>query len=301
MGNTSFTHAFTVNSTAGLRAWGADYEAGFVAAGLTKVYSSSSWASVTYTGVAGATWMTEVWQFATPPTGGTTLFMKVVYSARGVSATTPKLEFTVAEDHSGGGVMSSPSIVVDTSTVATAGTSTTFTSLIAGDGHGFVLAHNYTAPAANGNFIIVVDRQRQPDGTATPISGLPNTGAGVLYVAGSGGASRSFSILDPVADTVHSSTASWPVIGSTGTLIASTSRKTAADETAFWPVFLPSRQGGYMSKMVLVYPQADYPLLASPSVTHLGAARTYRTLQAAAVGMDWNNRSGSAVAMWWSD
>lgn len=299
MGNGSFTHAWTVTSTASLRSWGADYEAGFAAAGLTKVYSSASWASVTYLGTTGATWMTEVWQFAAPPTGGTTLFMKVVYGARTGSATTPRIEFTIGQDHSGGGAISSPSITLDATASAGSGTASTFTSLIAGDGHGFVLAHNYTAPSiSNGNFVIIVDRQRGPDGTATPQSGYPDTGAAVLWAAGA--SSRSWSIYDPETASVSSGTV-WPVIGSTGTLTAATSRKTLADKTAFWPILLPTRQGVYQSKMGLAYAQADFPLLASPSVSHLGAARTYRTLQATTGAFDWAGRAGTALAMWWAD
>lgn len=298
MGNNSFSNAFQVASTGALQTWGAKYESALVAAGLTKVYSSDTWGAVTWPGTTGATWMTEVWEFASPEVGSTALFLKVAYSARAGSTSTPRLVFTAATEHAGGGTMGGQTVSADTASSATTGTGTAHSTLVAGDGHGVVIAHNYTAGAANGNFALVVDRFRRADGTAAPTPGFPYAGAALLFTAG--GSARSWGVVDPVAGATATGLA-WPVIGPIGALITSTSRATTAGKCAFWPISPPSRQGGHHLKMALAYPQADYPLLATASVAHLGAPRSYRTMQAAYSAFDWSARTGAALAIWWSD
>lgn len=244
----------------------------------------------------------EIRKLAAPQSGAPEVYIRLEYGRGGASG--PLLRVQVGTGvNTGTGALTGPGSEVAAANVlptANSADATSRTMWCTYDGDGFALVH--AIESTNFRAVLVVERQRRPDGVAAPNSGWPNIGFSRLIN------NNNHLHVDPVAVAPGASTPGIsfattriPAIVAR-TLIAGASMRNAALDSTVFPLFLPNRQGLYNSKMMVAIPSIDGPLNTTISVTHLGGvSRTYRCAGNGFTSYDHMVNAGVSFAIWWSD
>ena len=313
-------------STANLRQWGAAIRAALtqVLGGSTPgsgnfVASDINWSTVTLPTSTGASIGYETWKLNDPGHASSPpVYMKFTYTTGAVGATYINIGLTVGTGWSGSSVTGpgSNTIFHLTSYTGSYGPYGGFTdasssnSWMNSDGDGFVWLHavdSITTSGANySKFLLVVDRQRNPNGVAQTNTGWPaNLGYFVGKISATSQNPTSFSpisygltmVVDPISSEAIASLR-WPIIARPGyaTSLSGDGTKTLAS-----PMWIVNRQGSYTSKMVLSIPRDDVNPGNVVALDFLNASREYKASAQYTNGFDYVFGSGSTVALWWGD
>ena len=292
-------------TTAAWRAWSAAYSTAFGAVGLTRVVegaaisSPAAFASISRP-AAGAFGAFEIWRFDAPLTGASPVYLRVAYGCPWWDVRYPVMVVAVGDATDGSGLVTFAGVVQDPAHVVAASNAETGTktSWISYDGHGLALAISIDS-AAQPTSLLVVDRQRRPDGTAQPNPGWNNTGFMRFAYGGTTPVGRAVSFYDPVAQVVTNPNLA-PAIA--GRLVpTTTSMLNASLQLTAFPWSIVTRQGVYGSKMVVSLPILDANTSNDLSIPNLGATRVYRALGARLGTGDAPGQVGTGYAMWWED
>lgn len=298
MSSTTFTITPHSANSAGFVAWASGVSAALDAVGLTRQNDTgvvTSWGAQTLPSINTLPYF-EIRKLDAPLTGACPVYIRIAYGAANPT-TIPAIQVSTGTGTDGAGNLTGPGSTVAPVTITPTGSGSdnnARTCYAACDGHGFVLFLSLESVTLR--CLLVVDRQRRPDGTAQPNPGFPNTGyTRILHQV----STNSTITVDPVSGTVTSLNR---VQAATGRAItAATSMLNAAGEMTMFPVGIVNRQGSYVSKMLLAYPVADAALGMDIPLSFLGATRTYRPFGNLFGGADTYASTGMTLAMWWSD
>lgn len=316
MANVIFTTSNANTNTTALRAFGSAISGGLedVLTISNKVASTIDWSTVTHPGGVGLGSVIgyEVWKLDDPSPTACDVYMKFEYRTNIQLGGTVIIFLYVgtgwqSNNLTGPGGLINQSVMLNAQRSNTSGYDASLTeSWMSSDGDGFTWLHSVNTTASsstNSRFLLVVDRQRNPNGAAQSNAGWPGTG---FIVA------RHYSYpyptiisVDPVQNTSNTTTpygeyttySKWPIIAPTGyTALSSDGEKTIVS-----PMWIVNRQGSYTSKMLVSVPANDINSGNLFDINFLGASRKYKGSSQYTSNIQYNLNSGSSAAIWWED
>ena len=313
-------------STANLRQWGAAIRAALtqVLGGSTPgsgnfVASDINWSTVTLPTSTGASIGYETWKLNDPTYAASPVYMKFTYTTGASFASYINICLNVGTGWSGGALTGPGSTTIFNLTTTSNNSSTkvggfrdeaSSNSWMNSDGDGFVWLHAVDSITQNGanysKFLLVVDRQRNPNGVAQTNTGWPaNLGYFVGKISATSENPTSFSppsygltmVVDPISSEAITSIR-WPIIARPGyaTSLSGDGTKTLAS-----PMWIVNRQGSYTSKMVLSIPRDDVNPGNVVNLNFLNASRDYKASAQYTNSFDYTFSAGNTVALWWGD
>ena len=305
------------SSNSALQAWGGAISGGLgqVLGSGNKVASNITWNSITLPGTTNTLLGYEVWKLDDPGHASSPpVYMKFRFYT-GNPSSTMFIYLNVGTGYSSENVTgpgSNVTILLTGPYSAAIGSGSTFTdssvsnTWMTSDGDGFAWLHaaESTAPGSNsGKFLLVVDRQRNPNGVAQSNTGWPNIGYIVARSFASSNNPTSFAnapltmVVDPISDDVILQQIRWPIIARP----FATSLSGDGQFTLASPMWIVNRQGSYTSKMVLSIPKEDVNAGNIVEIDFLNANRNYKAAAQYANGFDYSLATGSSMALWWGD
>lgn len=305
MGNTSWQSGYYVNSTETLRGLGSGFSTAFETAGFvhTSDTGQADWDTITYPSGGYVSWgqfAYEMFRFDDSLQSTNPIFIKLSYSPStlaGGGASYTGLTISIGSSTNGAGVLSgygTPGITV--MNPGGSGQVYTYTNYAAGDGSGIALVTMLDAAQAAATSVFAIDRFRDslgnPSGDGVWLFGKSKantTGANNFMVDTT---SQYGKALD-----LGKGSAVFPI----GVNASSTASISGTTYFSPYKTMIPNGGGVYNQKMFLTYPSADYGYNNNLSITHLGQARTYKTMGSYIGYMDVGAQAYMCAAMYWSD
>jgi hypothetical protein len=294
--NTAFTLAPSVasNTDANWRPWGQAIHDAFVAVGLVQTSDTGqvNWATATAP-LTGADIGYEVWRFDDALQATVPIFFKMTYGSGNGNTRGRVVLSSVGTGSNGAGTLTNaaPTNPMITLVTGTAGDTTARDCFFSGDGSGIaaVLFNNSASTFLRGMFAI--DRTRDIDGT-------PNGNGISVVTCGQTNATNYWVWAPAIAPRPSGWTDYvdyWPA------MIPQSSLSTTSDgtDTHVAPVLaaVPEIQ---QTKMALAYATGDGATVGDQTVTHLGAARTYKRQGNNLYGTV-KGSSSAGCMIWWAD
>ena len=292
MANTSWSSAPYFADTTAFRAWGAAINTALAATGLVQTSDTGqiNWATVSASGSTSTDVGYEVWRFNDALQSTAPIFFKLVYGTGSGSQRARIVMSAVGTATNGAGTLSVPnaaSASFSLNTLVGGGSvdSTARTSYAAGDGSGVAVAFFPESSAASQRGGFVIDRFRDSSGAATA------DGFVVLTIGSSTGTSHQM-----FANGRFFTGSYLPA------MIPQATITTTSDGTnTYVAPFMVATPEEQHVKMAAAFATADAATVGNQTVSHLGAARTYKGMGSYLTNCDIQNRSGVGILMWWSD
>lgn len=294
-------------STSELNAMFGGLSSAITTVGCTRVGGTVTWGSVPFVNAANTSYGYEVFKLPDGPAGSSAVYFKLTYASYASGAGVPYMTVEVGTGwNSGTGAITGTGSGITQSLLGNATSTTPRETIVACDDDGIVIAAFWPSTATTTRFLLLIDRQRNADGTAEPVPGWADqlgfcrfwTNNHVTPSVG-----RDLLLVDPAADEATELT-KWPCI-TRGDLSSTKSMLTTVSPAGVmqvYPTLLATLQGTYASKLLVTYPLQDVPVGTDLTIPHLGADRTYRCLSSQFVYLSANNvNDGAAAAVWIGD